>query len=108
MFTVSVIFWDRTPEAAVRAKVAELGRRRETDKVCRYLVAENPDKPGEYILEFIVSDGRDGVLDCVTLLSAGGDRREEGVAVVFLFPAGIWRRYSAFYEDDSRTAERLV
>ena len=65
MFTVSVIFWDRTPEAAVRAKVAELERRRETDKVCRYLVAENPDKPGEYILEFIVSDGRDGVLDCV-------------------------------------------
>lgn len=65
MFTVSVIFWDRTPEAAVRAKVAELERRKETDKVCRYLVAENPERPGEYILEFIVSDGTDGVLDCV-------------------------------------------
>ncbi len=63
MFTVSVIFWDRTPEEAVKAKVAELEQRKKTDPVTNYIAAQN-DK-GEYILEFIVSDGSDGKLDLV-------------------------------------------
>ncbi len=62
MFTVGVIFWDRTPAEAVRAKIAELENCKRTDPVCRYLVAE---KDGEYILDFIVGDGRNGVLDLV-------------------------------------------
>lgn len=53
MFTVSIIFWDRTPKEAVEAKIAELEQRKKTDPVTNYLVAE---KNGEYILEFIVSD----------------------------------------------------
>lgn len=53
MFTVSVLFWDRTPFDAVQAKVVELEQRKETDPVTNYMVAEND---GEYILEFIVSD----------------------------------------------------
>lgn len=53
MVTVSVIFWDRTPREAVEAKIAELEKRKQTDPVTNYMVAENN---GEYILEFIVSD----------------------------------------------------
>lgn len=53
MFTVSIIFWDRTPKEAVEAKIAELEQRKKTDPVTNYMVAE---KDGEYILEFIVSD----------------------------------------------------
>lgn len=62
MFTVSVIFWDREPLDVVNAKIAELEERKKTDIVTNYLVAENN---GEYILEFIVSDGTPEALDCV-------------------------------------------
>ena len=62
MFTVSVIFWNRKPVDAIKAKIAELDERKKTDPVTNYLVAENN---GDYLLEFIVSDGKDGKLDCV-------------------------------------------
>lgn len=62
MFTVSVIFWDRTPLDAVQAKIAELEQRKNTDPVTNYMVAENN---GEYILEFIVSDSSDGEMNTV-------------------------------------------
>lgn len=62
MFTVSVIFWDRTPLEAVNAKIAELEQRKKSDPITNYLVAENN---GEYILEFIVSDGDNGNINTV-------------------------------------------
>lgn len=62
MFTVSVIFWDRTPREEIQAKIAELEQRKKTDSVTNYLVVENN---GEYILEFIVSDSNNGKLNTV-------------------------------------------
>lgn len=62
MFTVSVIFWDRTPLEAVQAKIAELEQRKKTDPITNYIVAENN---GEYILEFIVGDSSDGKMNTV-------------------------------------------
>lgn len=53
MLSISVIFWDKSPEEAVQAKIDELEIRKKTDPVTNYIVAENN---GEYILEFIVSD----------------------------------------------------
>lgn len=62
MFTVSIIFWDRTPLEAVQAKIAELDERKKTDPVTNYMLAENN---GEYILDFIVSDSKDGEVNTV-------------------------------------------
>lgn len=62
MFTVSVIFWDREPLDAIKAKIAELEERKKTDKITNYVLAEND---GEYMLEFIVSDSSNGKLNCV-------------------------------------------
>ena len=62
MFTVSVIFWDRTPLEAVTAIVAELEQRKQTDPVTNYSVAKNGD---EYILEFIVGDSKNDELHTV-------------------------------------------
>ncbi|MDE7468006.1 MAG: hypothetical protein K2M61_06585 [Muribaculaceae bacterium] len=53
MFSVSVIFWDRTAKESVQAKIAELNERKKSDPVINYNVLE---KDGEYLLEFIVSD----------------------------------------------------
>lgn len=53
MFTVSVIFWDRTPKEAIQAKIDELEKRKQTDPVTNYVVFE---KDGDYMLEFVVSD----------------------------------------------------
>ena len=62
LFTVSVIFWDRTPLEAVQAKIAELEQRKKTDPITNYTVAENN---GEYILEFLVGDSSDGKMNAV-------------------------------------------
>ncbi len=62
MFTVSVLFLDRTPLEAVTAKVAELEERKKTDPVTNYSVAKNGD---EYILEFIVSDTKNDEIHTV-------------------------------------------
>ena len=63
LFTVSVLFWDLTPEQAVEAKIAELEQRKASDPVVNYKVAENGD--GEYILEFVVSDTNNGEISTV-------------------------------------------
>lgn len=62
MLSISVLIWDKTPREAAYAKAEELEERKKTDKVCRYMVAEND---GEYIVDFIVSDGNGETLDCV-------------------------------------------
>ena len=62
MFTVSVIFWDRTPLEAVQAKVAELEERKKSDPITKYMVAENN---GDYILEFLVGDSSNGKMNTV-------------------------------------------
>ena len=46
----------------VDAKVNELEKRKKSDKCCNYLVYEND---GEYIIDFLVSDGADGMLNVV-------------------------------------------
>ena len=46
----------------VDAKVRELDERKKSDKCCNYLVYENN---GEYIIDFLVSDGADGKLNVV-------------------------------------------
>ncbi len=48
----------------VDAKVRELEERKKSDKCCNYLVYENK---GEYIIDFLVSDGVDGELNLVEL-----------------------------------------
>ena len=62
MFTVSVIFWDRTPLEAVQAKIAELEERKKSDPITKYMVAENN---GDYILEFLVGDSSNGKMNTV-------------------------------------------
>jgi hypothetical protein len=62
MFSVCVLFYDRTPLEAVQAKIEELEQRKKTDPVTNYTVTE---KDGEYILEFIVSDSNNGELNTV-------------------------------------------
>ena len=64
MFTVSVIFWDRTPLEAVQAKITELEERKKADPITQYLVVENN---GEYILEFLVGDSSNGMMYLVEL-----------------------------------------
>lgn len=65
MFTVSIIFCDRTPQDAVKAKIAELEERKQSDPVINYAVVNNNN--GEYILEFIVSDSNNGSINTVEL-----------------------------------------
>ena len=63
MLTVSLAFSEAlTVRDAVEAKVQELEERKKSDKCCNYLVSE---RDGEYVLDFLVSDGTDGKLDCV-------------------------------------------
>ena len=61
MFTVAVILAEEvTPELAVQMKVEELEERAKTDACCNYQVLENN---GEYILDFLVSDGNGNTLN---------------------------------------------
>lgn len=62
MFTVNVLFLDITPLDAIKAKIAELEERKQTDPLTNYVVAEND---GEYILEFMVSDSNKGEINTV-------------------------------------------
>ena len=62
MFTVSVIFWDRTPLEAIQAKIAELEERKKSDPITKYMVAENN---GDYILEFLVGDSSNGKMNTI-------------------------------------------
>ena len=63
MFTVAVILAEEvTPELAVQMKVDELEERAKTDACCNYQVLENN---GEYILDFLVSDGNGKTLNLV-------------------------------------------
>jgi len=63
MFSVAVItVEDLTPELAVQMKVDELEERAKTDACCNYQVLENN---GEYILDFLVSDGNGKTLKLV-------------------------------------------
>lgn len=53
MYTVSThIIDDLNPEMAVKAKAAELDKRKETDMCCNYEIMENN---GDYIMNFLVS-----------------------------------------------------
>ena len=62
MFTVSLLEGNLTPEMAAQAKINELEKRKETDKVCNYQML---DKEGEYIVDFVVSDMGSGELTTV-------------------------------------------
>lgn len=62
MFTVSLLEGSQTPAMAAKAKVNELEKRQETDKVCNYQML---DKDGEYMVDFVVSDMGSGELTTV-------------------------------------------
>ena len=63
MLSVSLAFSEAlTVQYAVEAKIQELEERKKSDKCCNYLVYEND---GEYLIDFLVSDGADGKLNCV-------------------------------------------
>lgn len=60
MLTVAVIFNDKgyhmDAKKAAQMKIQELEQRKKTDKVCNYISLEND---GEYMIDFIVSQGND-------------------------------------------------
>ena len=61
MLSVSLSFSETlSVKYFVDAKVNELEKRKKSDKCCNYLVYEND---GEYIIDFLVSDGADGILN---------------------------------------------
>lgn len=63
MLSVSLSFSETlSVKYFVDAKVHELEERKKSDKCCNYLVYEND---GEYIIDFLVSDGADGLLNVV-------------------------------------------
>ena len=63
MLSVSLSFSETlSVKFFVDAKVKELEERKKSDKFCNYLVYEND---GEYIIDFLVSDGADGMLNVV-------------------------------------------
>ena len=63
MLTVSLAFSEvLTVQDAVEAKIQELEERKKSDKCCNYLVYEND---GEFVIDFLVSDGADGKLNLV-------------------------------------------
>ncbi|MCR5315033.1 MAG: hypothetical protein K6E52_03980 [Bacteroidaceae bacterium] len=60
MFTINVFVADGvTPELAAQAKCIELDNRKKKDNCCHYKKFENK-KSGEYIIDFLVSDGEQG------------------------------------------------
>lgn len=56
LFTVSVMFTDLTAEDVCQSKIDWVLERKKTDMVCNYRVFEND---GEYMLDFIASEGTD-------------------------------------------------
>ena len=65
MLSVSLHFNETlSVQYALEAKVQELEERKKSDKCCNYLVYGND---GEYIIDFLVSDGADGELNMVEL-----------------------------------------
>jgi hypothetical protein len=57
MLTIHVLDTDIAAEEAVALKVQELGKRKQTDELCNYLVNESPDGK-EFIVDFIVSESK--------------------------------------------------
>lgn len=62
MISISVTFWDKEPNDLISAKIAEIEQRKKTDLVANYTIFE---KDGDYILDFLVSDGDEEGLDVV-------------------------------------------
>ena len=62
MLTVTLAFSEElTAQDAVEAKVQELEKRKKSD--CAYYYVY--EKGGEYVIDFLVSDGSDGKLNCI-------------------------------------------
>ena len=60
MFTINVLVAEGiTPEIAAQAKCTELDNRKKTDNCCHYKKYENK-KSGEYMIDFLVSNGEKG------------------------------------------------
>lgn len=64
MLTLSVLVVDVEAKTVAAMKVDELEKRKKTDEVCNYAVAESPDG-SEVIVDFILSDGKNGNIDVV-------------------------------------------
>ncbi len=60
MFTINVLVAEGiTPQLAAQAKCTELDNRKKTDNCCHYKKYENK-KSGEYMIDFLVSNGEKG------------------------------------------------
>ncbi len=60
MFTINVLVAEgSTPQLAAQAKCTELDNRKKTDNCCHYKKYENK-KSGEYMIDFLVSNGEKG------------------------------------------------
>ena len=60
MFTINVLVEEGiTPQLAAQAKCTELDNRKKTDNCCHYKKYENK-KSGEYMIDFLVSNGEKG------------------------------------------------
>ena len=60
MFTINVLVSEGiTPQLAAQAKCTELDNRKKTDNCCHYKKYENK-KSGEYMIDFLVSNGEKG------------------------------------------------
>jgi hypothetical protein len=61
MMTVQVLRSDVELHQAVMDKMKELEQRKLTDELCQYALIESPDSK-EFLLDFLVSDAKDGKL----------------------------------------------
>lgn len=65
MVMIDFIITDIPVEKAVAAQIATIKERKKTDIVCNYKVLSNKDNPGNYILDFIMSEGNGGDVNLV-------------------------------------------
>ena len=64
MMTIHLFDMDITAEEAVAQKVKELNERKKSDAVCQYAAIKGPDGK-EYIVDFLLSESRDGNMSIV-------------------------------------------
>lgn len=64
MLTVNVLRGDKEPHVSVMEKMQWLEQRKTSDAVCQYSLLESPDG-AEFLLDFILSESKDGALQTV-------------------------------------------
>ncbi len=65
MIMIDFIITDLPVDKAVEARVAQIKERKKTDLVCNYQLYNNPDKPDESILDFLMSESKNDEVNLV-------------------------------------------